>query len=91
MVETPPRALGVFADAGQRPLAETGKSGADRGRGGRYVIIPPAYAGFVPRSRFAVQSSTFGVWAVFRGALSKGSPKRVRNGEEEEEDFHSLS
>jgi len=81
----------VFADAWQPPLAETDKSGVDRGRGGRYVAEPPAYTGFVPRSRFAVQSSTFGVWAVFRGALSKGSPKRVRKGEEEEEDFHSLS
>ena len=77
VVETPPRALGVFTDAWQRTLGETGKSGPDRGRGGRYVIVPPAYAGFVPRSRFAVQSPTFGVWAVFRGALSKGSPERA--------------
>lgn len=77
VVETPPRALGLFTDAWQRPLVETGKSGPDRGRGGRYVIVPPAYAGYVPRSRFAVQSSTFGAWAVFRGALSKGSPTRA--------------
>ncbi|NNE17464.1 MAG: DUF1254 domain-containing protein, partial [Myxococcales bacterium] len=77
VVETPPRAPGVFTDAWQRPLVETGKSGPDRGRGGRYVIVPPAYAGYVPRSRFAVESSTFGVWAVFRGALSKGSPRRA--------------
>ena len=77
VVETPPRAHGVFVDSWQRPLAETGKAGPDGGRGGRYVIVPPAYAGYVPRSQFAVESPTFGVWAVFRGALSKGSPKRA--------------
>lgn len=77
VVETAPRAQGVFVDAWQRPLAETGKAGPDRGRGGRYVIVPPAYAGYVPRSKFAVQSPTFGVWAVFRGFLSKGSPQRA--------------
>ncbi len=77
VVETPPRAQGVLVDAWQRPLAETGKAGPDRGRGGRYVIVPPAYAGYVPRSKYAVESPTFGVWAVFRGALSKGSPRRA--------------
>ena len=77
VVETPPRALGLLSDSWQRPLAETGKAGPDRGQGGRYVIVPPAYEGHVPRSKFAVQSPTFGVWALFRGALSKGSPKRA--------------
>jgi hypothetical protein len=77
VVETPPRALGLLSDAWQQPLAETGKAGPDRGRGGRYVIVPPQYSGYVPRSQFAVESPTFGVWAVFRGALSKGSPKRA--------------
>jgi len=77
VVETAPRAPGVLVDAWGRTLAETGKAGPDRGRGGRYVIVPPAYAGYVPRSKYAVESPTFGVWAVFRGALSQGSPKRA--------------
>ncbi len=77
VVETPPLTRGVLVDAWQRPLAETGKAGPDAGRGGRYVIVPPAYAGYVPRSKFAVESPTFGVWAIFVGALSKGSPKRA--------------
>jgi hypothetical protein len=77
VVETPPRVDGLFVDAWQRPLGETGKEGADRGRGGRYVIVPPQYAGYVPRTKYAIESSTFGVWAVFRGYLSKGSPKRA--------------
>ena len=77
VVETPPRVEGRFVDAWHRPLGETGKDGADRGRGGRYVIVPPQYAGYVPRTKYAVESPTFGVWAVFRGFLSKGSPKRA--------------
>jgi hypothetical protein len=77
VIDTPPRAQGVFVDAWQRPLGETGKAGPDRGRGGQYVIVPPEYAGYVPRTKYAMESPTFGVWAVFRGFLSKGSPKRA--------------
>jgi hypothetical protein len=77
VIDTPPRAQGVFVDAWQRPLGETGKAGPDRGRGGQYVIVPPQYAGYVPRTQYAMESPTFGVWAVFRGFLSKGSPKRA--------------
>jgi len=77
VIDTPPRAQGVFVDAWQRPLGETGKAGPDRGRGGQYVIVPPQYAGYVPRTKYAMESPTFGVWAVFRGFLSRGSPKRA--------------
>ena len=77
VVDTPPRTNGVFVDAWQRPLAETGKAGPDGGRGGKYVIVPPAYAGYIPWSQFLVKSPTYGVWGVFRGTLSKGSPKRA--------------
>ena len=80
VVETPPNVLGVFADAWQRQLAESGKAGPDKGRGGMYVIVPPAYEGHVPKSEFAVESPTYGVWAAFRGFLVDGSAEAtVRN------------
>ncbi len=73
VVETPPRTLGVFDDIWQRHLADTGYPGPDRGKGGRYVIVPPAYDGYVPNSPFLVQSPTFGVWAIFQGFVVEGS------------------
>ncbi|MEM7435328.1 MAG: DUF1254 domain-containing protein, partial [Myxococcota bacterium] len=73
VVETPPRTLGVFVDAWQRHLADTGYPGPDRGKGGTYVIVPPGYAGYVPDSQFAVRSRTLGVWMLLQGFLVDGS------------------
>ncbi|MGD8606542.1 MAG: DUF1254 domain-containing protein [Myxococcales bacterium] len=75
VVKTPPYVEGVLYDCWGRHLTETGRLGPDRGRGGMYVVVPPGYQGFVPRSQFAVRSATFGVWAVFRGPLIDGRPE----------------
>ena len=75
VVETPPKTLGAINDAWQRHLADTGYPGPDRGRGGRYVIVPPGYAGYVPDTPFAVRSPTFNVWVIFQGFLVDGSPR----------------
>ncbi|MFZ1866253.1 MAG: DUF1254 domain-containing protein [Polyangiales bacterium] len=75
VVETPPYVEGALFDFWGRRLTDTGKDGPDRGRGGMYVAVPPGYGGFVPRSQFAVQSATYGVWAVFRGPLIDGRPE----------------
>jgi hypothetical protein len=75
VVETPRLVEGVLHDSWGRRLADTGKAGPDGGRGGMYVVVPPGYTGFVPKSRFAVQSRTFGVWAAFRGPLIDGRPE----------------
>ncbi len=74
VVETPPYVEGALHDFWGRRLTDIGRAGPDRGRGGMYVVVPPGYGGFVPRSEFAVRSPTYGVWAVFRGPLVDGRP-----------------
>ncbi|MGB5812796.1 MAG: DUF1214 domain-containing protein [Polyangiales bacterium] len=75
VVETPPRTLGVFVDSWQRHLTDTGYPGPDRGKGGRYVIVPPGYAGYVPDSEFAVRSRTLGVWMLLQGLMVEGKTR----------------
>lgn len=75
VVETPPYVDGVMRDFWGRHLADMGRAGPDGGRGGMYVVVPPRYGGYVPRSEFAVQSPTYGVWVVFRGPLIEGRPE----------------
>ena len=55
--------------------ADVGITGADRGRGGKYLVLPPGYKGKVPKGYFGVRPSTYGNWLVFRSFLVDGSPK----------------
>ena len=37
--------------------------------------MPPGYTGYVPKTEYAIRSTTFGVWAVFRAPLVRGTTK----------------
>ena len=77
-IETPPKVVGVLSDFWQRHLVETGETGPDKGKGGFYIVLPPNYAGEVPRSQYVVQSPTYNVFAMFRGFLRDGNPDLAR-------------
>jgi hypothetical protein len=74
-VAAPPGASGFFTDAWGRHLAYTGRAGPDRGKGGLYVVAPPGYTGYVPQTKYAIRSRTFGVWVVFRAPMVRGATK----------------
>jgi hypothetical protein len=57
VIETPPRLLGVAQDAWFRWVTDLGIPGADRGMGGRYLIVPPDYEGPLPEGEFNVAKS----------------------------------
>ena len=48
VVEVPPRVLGFLNDLWMRPLGDLGLAGPDAGVGGRYLVVPPGYAGDLP-------------------------------------------
>jgi hypothetical protein len=75
VVEIPPKVLGLIDDMWYRWVADVGITGADRGKGGKYLILPPGYQGDVPAGYFVVRPSTFGNWMPFRSFLVDGSPK----------------
>ncbi len=53
----------------QMPLEDAGLLGADKGKGGKYLILPPGYEGTPPDGYIALQSDTFGGYMLFRANL----------------------
>jgi hypothetical protein len=75
VVKIPPKVLGLIDDFWYRWVADVGITGADKGKGGNYLILPPGYKGRVPKGYFVVRPSTYGSWMPFRSFLVHGSPK----------------
>ncbi len=77
VIEVPPADTGVFAanidTIWQMPLEDAGLVGADQGKGGKYLIVPPAYKGQLPAGYITVQSDTFGGYALLRSNLASHS------------------
>jgi hypothetical protein len=77
VIEVPPADNGVFAanidTIWQMPLEDAGLAGADHGKGGKYLILPPGYTGKTPAGYITVQSDTFGGYALLRSNLASHS------------------
>ncbi|MFC7053326.1 DUF1214 domain-containing protein [Hansschlegelia quercus] len=61
----------------QVPLEDGGLHGADQGKGGKYLLLPPGYSGQVPDGYFALQPGTFGGYALLRSNLKSHSAADV--------------
>jgi hypothetical protein len=61
----------------QMPLEDAGPSGADKGKGGKYLILPPGYADRAPEGYIPLQSDTFGGYALLRSNLKSHSDADV--------------
>ncbi|MFZ5451573.1 MAG: DUF1254 domain-containing protein [Thermodesulfobacteriota bacterium] len=75
VLEVPPKVLGTANDMWQRWVVDVGITGPDRGQGGKYLFLPPAYKGKVPKGYFVVHSPTFNLWIPWRSFLVHGDPK----------------
>jgi hypothetical protein len=64
---------GNICDVWQMPLEDAGPSGADTGKGGKYLLLPPDYAGTVPEGYIALRPATFGSFALLRSNLKSHS------------------
>ena len=77
VIDVPPADAGSFAanidTVWQMPLEDAGPYGADRGNGGKYLILPPGYKEKAPDGYIVVQSETFGGYALFRSNLASHS------------------
>lgn len=76
---------GTVDDAFFRFVIDMGSPGPDRGKGGKYLIVPPGYKGELPKSGYFVARSPSHVnLLVLRGFLVDGKPdaasKMFRNG-----------
>jgi hypothetical protein len=60
VVEVPPMVLGLIDNFWSKWVADIGITGADKGKGGKHLILPPGYTGDVPEGYFLVRPSTYG-------------------------------
>jgi hypothetical protein len=75
VVEIPPGSgPGTVNDAFFRFVIDMGAPGPDRGRGGRYLILPEDYDGEVPDGYFVARSPSRVNWLILRGFLRDGRP-----------------
>lgn len=75
VLEIPPKVLGLIDDFWYKWVADVGITGADKGQGGKYLILPPGYQGDIPAGYHVVRPSTYGTWLAFRSFLVDGSTK----------------
>ncbi len=75
VIETPPNVLGIIDDHWFRYVADFGRAGQDKGKGGKFLLLPPGYKGDVPSGYFVLRSSTYGNLVFWRGFLDNGSTK----------------
>ena len=66
VLEVPPMVLGIINDLWSRYVSDLGLVGPDKGKGGKYLILPPGYTGTIPDGYFVVHSPTFSNLCFFR-------------------------
>ena len=75
VLEVPPKVLGLVDDMWYRWAGDVGITGQDRGKGGKYLLVPPGYKGPLPKGYHVIRSATFSNWVVWRSFLVDGNPK----------------
>jgi hypothetical protein len=75
VLEVPPKVLGLVDDMWYHWTGDVGITGPDKGKGGKYLLLPPGYQGKVPKGYHVIRSATFSNWVAWRSFLVKGDPK----------------
>jgi len=77
VLEIPPADDGVIngtvMDTWQVPLEDVGPAGVDKGKGGKYLILPPDHSAAVPDGYIALPSPNYQGYALLRSILRSGS------------------
>jgi hypothetical protein len=65
---------GTVDDAYFRFVIDMGAPGPDRGKGGKYLLLPPDYEDDVPDGYYTAKSPSWINWVALRGFLVDGKP-----------------
>jgi hypothetical protein len=68
---------GTVMDSWQCALEDVGPAGADKGKGGKYLVLPPGYKDRPPDDYIALPSDTFQGYALLRSNLKSGGEADV--------------
>ena len=58
-------------------ICDFGDAGDDKGKGGKYLLVPPGYKGEIPDGYFVRKSKTYGHWLAMRGFMENFDPDPV--------------
>ena len=76
VVDIPPAVeaglFGTLLDAWQVPLADVGPEGEDKGKSGKYLLLPPEFKGNPPAEYIVVRLHAYNGYILLR-AIPKGS------------------
>lgn len=76
VLEVVPNVVGFIGDGWQRPVLDVGRPGPDRGKGGKYLIVPPGYKGPLPKKGYHVaRVPTRNMWWLVRAFSKDGTPQ----------------
>ncbi|MFD1605384.1 DUF1254 domain-containing protein [Flavobacterium artemisiae] len=87
VLDVPPGMQGILDDFFQRPVAseipiegriwagDIGLPGPDKGKGGKYLLLPPDYKGTLPTGYYPYRSRTYNVFVFLRGFFK--DPKQL--------------
>lgn len=68
---------GNIVNVWQMPLEDVGLMGADKGAGGKYLVLPPGYAQPIPEGYLPLRYDTNGGYALMRSNLASHSKADV--------------
>ena len=68
---------GSIDDAWQTALADVGPAGVDKGKGGKYLILPPGYKEKAADGYIVLPSSTYTGFVILRSNLKGGSEAEI--------------
>ncbi|MCK4839940.1 MAG: DUF1254 domain-containing protein [Desulfobulbaceae bacterium] len=92
VIEVPPgTGPGTVNDAFFRFVVDMGAPGPDRGKGGKYLILPPGYEGEEPEGYFIARSPSYINLLVLRGFLVDGKPDAAAKMFSEQVNIYPLS
>ncbi len=64
---------GSIDESWQTALEDVGPAGVDKGKGGKYLILPPGYIDKAPEGYIPLQSRTYTGFVILRSNLKSGS------------------
>jgi len=77
VIEAPAMMLGGITDIWQRSIIDIGPTGADKGKGGKFLLLPPDYAGSVPEGYFVGKALVYCVSLGVRGFQVDGNTEKA--------------
>ncbi len=71
---------GTLINCWNEPMINVGNTGYDKGKGAKYLLLPPNYTGKIPAGYVPVQSTNYNNYSLLRIIIKTQSPEDVKKG-----------